>query len=140
MWLPKAHVEAPVVGSIYLAGILLKLGGFGVIKLKNGLLFPSTAGLVILRVRAWGLFYTRGLCIQLVDTKVLIAFSSVSHIGVGLIAGLRGTGLGLSAMLIVLVAHGLRSSVIFYQRFLFYQKVNSRSLLLSKRGAFVGGM
>lgn len=131
MWLPKAHVEAPVVGSIFLAAILLKLGGWGLVLfdqyLDYGLVSNLTASLSFV-----GLIWISLICVQRVDSKLLIAFSSVSHIGLILIACARGTVLSLQCGLRVLVSHGFSSSVGFLIVFLFYLRQNSRRLVIIK--------
>lgn len=88
LWLPKAHVEAPVSGSIILAGVLLKLGGYGVIRFSR--LFPFINYTICRRflvISLCGAFITSIICIRQSDIKSLIAYSSVGHIGL-LIGGL----------------------------------------------------
>jgi len=80
LWLPKAHVEAPVSGRIILAGVLLKLGGYGLIRVS---LLASTGSIIIISI--FGLFggaVIRLLNCQIRDIKVLIAYSSVVHIAI----------------------------------------------------------
>ena len=80
-WLPKAHVEAPVYGSILLASLLLKLGTYGVYLIF--LIFLRIQfSLIILRISLVGLILVRLSCLRLIDIKIIIALSSVSHIGI----------------------------------------------------------
>ena len=132
MWLPKAHVEAPVVGSIFLAAVLLKLGGFGLIKVFTILESRRTLLAFILSVSRWSVILVRGLCVQATDIKVLIAFSSVSHMAVMVIALVASSKVGINCALLVLLSHGIRSSAAFFFRFIFYKTAGTRNILLNK--------
>lgn len=82
LWLPKAHVEAPVAGSIILAGVILKLGGYGLIRLIP--IFISVGvkvNYVFVIIRIVGGFLVSLICLRQIDIKALIAYSSVAHIG-----------------------------------------------------------
>jgi len=88
-WLPKAHVEAPVGGSIILAGVLLKLGGYGLLRVSV-LFHPSGTLIKVLVLSLLGRSILRIVCLRLRDLKVIIAYSSVVHMAF-IIAGCIST-------------------------------------------------
>nr|YP_010981238.1 NADH dehydrogenase subunit 4 [Mylabris sibirica]WOE90368.1 NADH dehydrogenase subunit 4 [Mylabris sibirica] len=133
LWLPKAHVEAPVSGSMILAGVMLKLGGYGLMRMM--VIFLSLG----LSVNYFfiGLSLVGGVMISLVclrqsDIKSLIAYSSVAHMGLAVSGILTLNFWGLSGALIMMIAHGLCSSGLFCLANLNYERVHSRSLYLNK--------
>ena len=131
MWLPKAHVEAPVVGSMFLAAILLKLGGWGLILYEN-LINSWLINTLVVRVSLVGITWISLICCQVIDTKILIAFSSVIHIAMVTLGVCLGTSVAFDCVNSVLLSHGFSSSLGFLIVYYFYKIQNSRRLILSK--------
>ena len=133
LWLPKAHVEAPVSGSIILAGVLLKLGGYGLIRVFSIIINISIKlNIFWIVLRLVGGFLVRLICLRQIDLKSLVAYSSVAHISlvIGGLIVLLSWGWGFSYSLII--AHGLCSSGLFYLVNLTYERLGSRRLLINK--------
>lgn len=113
LWLPKAHVEAPTCVSMLLAGLLLKLGVYGLF-LFSGLWEGSGLwGGVWQVVGLWGGVYARLLCLREQNLKKVVALSSVRHMSLRVVAFFVGTQRGWDAMFIMGVMHGLSSSGLF---------------------------
>nr|YP_009311199.1 NADH dehydrogenase subunit 4 [Metzia lineata]BAV69907.1 NADH dehydrogenase subunit 4 [Metzia lineata] len=133
LWLPKAHVEAPVAGSMVLAAVLLKLGGYGMMRMMI-MLDPLSKELVypFIILALWGIIMTGSICLRQTDLKSLIAYSSVSHMG--LVAGgiLIQTPWGFSGAIILMIAHGLVSSMLFCLANTAYERTHSRTMILAR--------
>jgi len=133
IWLPKAHVEAPVYGSIILAGILLKMGRYGIIRLVE-IFFKTIVNYryLIFGVRIIGRLLIRLRCLVQTDIKRLVAYSSVVHINLILCSLFTLIKLGILRSYIIIVSHGLCSSGLFYIVNLYYIRTSRRLLLINK--------
>nr|YP_010736642.1 NADH dehydrogenase subunit 4 [Bannacoris arboreus]WEM32385.1 NADH dehydrogenase subunit 4 [Bannacoris arboreus] len=132
-WLPKAHVEAPVAGSMILAAILLKLGGYGLFRIMK--LIPINSINYNIYFIIIGLFsgsLVGLMCLFQSDIKSLIAYSSVAHMG-GVICGIFTYNYyGMLGAFIMMLGHGLCSSSLFCMSNFLYERTKSRSLYINK--------
>nr|AND96147.1 NADH deshydrogenase subunit 4 [Onthophagus fimetarius] len=133
LWLPKAHVEAPVSGSMILAGVLLKLGGYGLMRLM--LIFMEIGmkiNIIFILISMYGGVLVSLVCLRQIDIKSLIAYSSVAHMGLVLGGIMTMTYWGMCGSLVMMLAHGLCSSGLFCLANINYERVMSRSMFLNK--------
>ena len=124
-WLPKAHGEAPVGGSIMLAGVLLKLGSYGLLVF---LPYVNINPLItfFFSITLLGSWLRSLTCLRQGDMKALIAYSSVVHMSVVIIGLLNGSELGYSCAIIMVLRHGVTSPFIFAMAYWLYESSHSR--------------
>ncbi len=135
-WLPDAHVQAPTAGSVILAGILLKLGGYGFIRFSIPM-FPD-ASLYFAPFIFWlsiiGIIYTSLVAYRQTDMKKLIAYSSVAHMGFVTMGIFALNMQGMQGAIFQMISHGIVSGALFFAVGVIYERMHTREI------AFYGGI
>lgn len=129
-WLPNAHVEAPTAASMILAGVLLKMGGYGLIRVGIGIL-PDQAARFAMLIAILGvinIIYGALLALVQTDLKRLVAFSSISHMGIVLVGIASFTASGLQGAIFQLVSHGFISALLFFMVGALYERTKTRTI------------
>jgi NADH-quinone oxidoreductase subunit M len=135
-WLPDAHVEAPTAGSVMLAGILLKLGGYGFLRF-NLPMFPQASEMFtpfVLTLSVIAIVYTSLVAFRQTDIKKLIAYSSVAHMGFVTMGIFAGNQAGVQGAVYQMISHGIISGALFLCVGVVYDRWHTREI------AFYGGL
>ncbi len=114
-WLPDAHVEAPTAGSVILAGVLLKMGGYGLFRIGYSMLPQAALDLwwLVAILGVVSMIYASLVCLAQIDLKRLIAYSSIGHMGFVLLGASSITAIGIAGAIFQLFNHGLITAVLF---------------------------
>nr|UZT67467.1 NADH dehydrogenase subunit 4 [Pujadella villari] len=133
LWLPKAHVEAPITGSMLLAGIMLKLGSYGLLRMMMIMeKICMKMNMFIMIFSILGAMYISLICFQQMDMKMLIAYSSIVHMNMTISSLMTMNSWGYKGSLIMMVSHALISSMLFLLVNMIYDRTKSRSLIINK--------
>jgi len=139
-WLPDAHVEAPTAGSVILAGVLLKMGGYGFLRFSLPM-FPDATALMapmVFWLSVIAIIYTSLVALVQEDMKKLIAYSSVAHMGYVTLGIFTATTQGIEGGIFQMISHGLISAALFLCVGVVYDRLHTREI--SKYGGLVKNM
>jgi NADH-quinone oxidoreductase subunit M len=129
-WLPDAHTEAPTAGSVILAGVLLKMGGYGLLRF-NLQLFPDESRFfapVIGVLAVIGIIYGAWIAFAQTDIKKLVAYSSVSHLGFVVLGIFALNPIGIHGAILLMVSHGLTTGALFLLIGMIYERRHTRHI------------
>jgi NADH-quinone oxidoreductase subunit M len=129
-WLPDAHVEAPTAGSVLLAGVLLKLGGYGFLRFSVPMLPEASAYFApfVFTLSIVAVVYTSLVALVQQDMKKLIAYSSVAHMGLVTIGCFTPNALGIQGSVVQMLSHGIVSAALFMVVGVVYDRIHSREI------------
>lgn len=129
-WLPDAHVQAPTAGSVILAGILLKLGGYGFIRLSLPMLPIASISYqnTMFCLSAIAVIYTSLVALMQQDIKKLVAYSSIAHMGFVTAGIFSGNAQGIEGAVFQMVSHGLISAALFLSVGVLYERMHSKEI------------
>lgn len=131
IWLPEAHVEAPTAGSVILAGVLLKLGTYGIIRFMIPM-FPYAMYYftpLVFTMCVVGILYSAATTIRQIDLKKIIAYSSVAHMNFALLGLFTNNTQGIEGSLFFMLGHGVVSSALFLCIGMLYDRYHTRNIL-----------
>nr|YP_004841756.1 NADH dehydrogenase subunit 4 [Sinentomon erythranum]ADN32963.1 NADH dehydrogenase subunit 4 [Sinentomon erythranum] len=129
-WLPKAHVESPVGGSMYLAGILLKLGVYGM--MRTIMFYSKNTSNLMTTFTMWGCILSTIMTLSQSDMKTLIAYSSVVHMSILVPSLYSSSKSSIMSSTMIMLGHGMCSSALFFLSDTLYKKSNSRNMYMNK--------
>ena len=129
-WLPDAHVEAPTAGSVILAGVLLKMGGYGFIRFSLGMLPEASEFFspLIMALSVIAVVYTSLVALAQTDIKKLIAYSSVAHMSLVTIGIFVVNSQGLEGAMVQMISHGVVSGALFLCVGVIYDRMHTRDI------------
>ena len=131
IWLPEAHVEAPTAGSVILAGVLLKLGTYGILRFMVPL-FPEAMIYftpLVFTMCVLGIIYSSATTIRQIDLKKIIAYSSVAHMNFALLGLFANNMQGIEGSMFFMLGHGVVSSALFLLIGMLYDRYHTRNIL-----------
>lgn len=139
-WLPDAHVEAPTAGSVILAGILLKMGGYGFLRFSLPMFPDASAAFApaIFSLSVIAIIYTSLVALVQEDMKKLIAYSSVAHMGYVTLGIFTLTPQGVDGAMVQMLSHGVVSAALFLCVGVVYDRLHTRDIV--RYGGIVGNM
>lgn len=128
LWLPEAHVEAPVGGSVILAGVLLKLATYGFLRVSLPILPEASYYFtpLIYTMATVGIIYSSFTTLRQIDLKKIIAYSSIGHMSIGLLGIFSNTIQGIEGAILLSIAHGIVSPALFICVGILYDRYHSR--------------
>jgi proton-translocating NADH-quinone oxidoreductase chain M len=131
IWLPEAHVEAPTIGSVILAGVLLKIGVYGFIRFNIGLFFDASLFFspLVSVLALIGIIYASFTAIRQTDLKRIIAYSSIAHMNLVVLGLFSFNNIGLEGAIIQSISHGFVSGALFLLVGILYDRYHSRLLM-----------
>nr|YP_010933894.1 NADH dehydrogenase subunit 4 [Aleurodicus rugioperculatus]WKT15078.1 NADH dehydrogenase subunit 4 [Aleurodicus rugioperculatus] len=132
IWLPKAHVESPIFGSMILAAIMLKLGSYGIFRMYKLMINLHKMKIIIISICLWTIIILSMNCLIQNDIKLLIAYSSIVHMMIMMSNIFMFKYKSMLSSLLIIIGHGLCSSILFFISFIMYNNSKSRNILLNK--------